>query len=581
MSCPSASLLCWGGRSFRLTRTAYVGVTATSDFLLPSFRHRHQTRSFTSLCITAMGKKPQVAIIGAGFSGLRCADILAKNGAQVTIVEARNRVGGRVHQSEVGSNLVDLGPNWIHGTGKNPIADIAALTGTTIYDLEGDQILYSSDGKLIDRQLATKVSEFLWETIGEAFEYSNAHKETISPHRSLLDFLTDRLEATSLTPLEKELCIESSRLWGAYVGDPIERQSLKFFCLEECIDGNNYFVASTYRAILQHVSKTALENAEIRFDQPIVKIDSKIRDDPKTPGEITLTTATGETFQFDEVVVTCPLGWLKRNQAAFTPELPARLTQAINSISYGRLEKIYVTFPEAFWHNHTDHNANDPSGPPPTTKTNTPEQPPTFIQFLDPTYTPHPSNIIWNQECVSLATLPPPCAQPTLLFYTYGPCATHIVSTLKDLPLSSAAYTNYLTTVLSPFYSLLPGYNPTSPTCQPTAFLATQWQNDSYAGNGSYCNFQRGLEHGDRDIEVLRAGMGVERGVWFAGEHTAPFVALGTTTGAYWSGERAAGQICGLYGLGSVGVGVVRDDSLPSAAVAAEGKDGVVDGDFN
>lgn len=37
----------------------------------------------------------------------------------------------------------------------------------------------------------------------------------------------------------------------------------------------------------------------------------------------------------------------------------------------------------------------------------------------------------------------------------------------------------------------------------------------------------------DKDIEALRKGC-PERGVWFAGEHTAPFVALGTTTGAYW-----------------------------------------------
>ncbi|PLB52788.1 flavin-containing amine oxidase [Aspergillus steynii IBT 23096] len=515
-----------------------------------------------------MGKKPHVAIIGAGFSGLRCADILAQNGAQVTIFEARNRVGGRVHQSEVGNHLVDLGPNWIHGTGKNPIADIAALTKTTIADLEGEQHVLSSDGKLLDRQLAAKVSEFLWETIGEAFEYSNAHKETIPPSRSLLDFLKERIETTSLTPLEKELCIESSRLWGAYVGDPIEKQSLKFFCLEECIDGNNYFVASTYNAILQHVSKAAIEKADIRFNQPIVKIDSKVRDDAKTPGEIALTTAAGETFQFDEVVVTCPLGWLKRNQAAFTPELPARLTQAINNTSYGRLEKVYVTFPEAFWHKHTeDHSSNTsstttkPNGTP--SSLNNTHEPPTFIQFLDPTYTNHPDNIIWNQECVSLASLPTHCAQPTLLFYTYGPCATHIVSALKDIPPSSPAYNTYLDTFLRPFYSRLPGFDPVS--CKPLAFLATQWQNDPYAGHGSYCNFQSGLEHGDRDIEVLRAGVGMDRGVWFAGEHTAPFVALGTTTGAYWSGERAAAKVCALYGLGTVGVGVERDDSLPSA----------------
>lgn len=132
------------------------------------------------------------------------------------------------------------GPNWIHGTGKNPIAEIAALTKTTTHDIEGDQAVLSSDGEPLDHRLATKISEFLWETIGEAFEYSNTYKETISPDRSLLDFFKERIEMSNLNPLEKKLCIESSRLWGAYVGDPIERQSLRFFCLEECIDGSRF-----------------------------------------------------------------------------------------------------------------------------------------------------------------------------------------------------------------------------------------------------------------------------------------------------------------------------------------------------
>ena len=53
----------------------------------------------------------------------------------------------------------------------------------------------------------------------------------------------------------------------------------------------------------------------------------------------------------------------------------------------------------------------------------------------------------------------------------------------------------------------------------------------------------------DRDIEVLREGM-PERGVWLAGEHTAPFVALGTVTGAWWSGEGVGRRILEGYGLG-------------------------------
>lgn len=55
-----------------------------------------------------MGKTPQVAIIGAGFSGLRCADILMQNGVRVTIFEARNRVGGRVCTQETNLSSIKL-----------------------------------------------------------------------------------------------------------------------------------------------------------------------------------------------------------------------------------------------------------------------------------------------------------------------------------------------------------------------------------------------------------------------------------------------------------------------------------------
>ncbi|KAL4884583.1 amine oxidase [Aspergillus karnatakaensis] len=524
-----------------------------------------------------MSKRPHVAIIGAGFAGLRCADILIQNGAKVTIFEARDRVGGRVHQAMVGDYLVDMGPNWIHGTGTNPIVNIAEATETTLGDFEGRSILVGSDGRPVGEDVAAKISEFMWATIEEAFRYSNSHQDEIPAERSLLDFIEERLGKTEMSGEEKRLCVESCRLWGAYVGDPVERQSLKFFCLEECIDGNNYFVASTYKNILAQVSSTALQHADIRYSQPIAKIESKpISEDTSAVHEITLTTETGESHTFDEVVVTCPLGWLKRNKSAFTPDLPPRLISAIDSISYGRLEKIYVTFPQAFWKSNTEAAITNGSAKP------TPSDP-SFAQFLNPSYTEHPAAITWNQECFSMAALPPHTAHPTLLFYTYGPCATHIVETLTSLnqnsspttgPTASTPTTNtktytFLTTLLQPFYSLLPNYTPSNPSCTPSAILATTWQSDPYAGNGSYCNFQIGLEAGDRDIETLRSGdgIGAERGIWFAGEHTAPFVALGTTTGAFWSGERAAGAICRGYNLGEVGMGVGRDDSLPSAGV--------------
>jgi NADPH-dependent 2,4-dienoyl-CoA reductase/sulfur reductase-like enzyme len=44
----------------------------------------------------AVGKVPHVGIVGAGVAGLRCADVLLQHGVKVTILEGRNRVGGRV-----------------------------------------------------------------------------------------------------------------------------------------------------------------------------------------------------------------------------------------------------------------------------------------------------------------------------------------------------------------------------------------------------------------------------------------------------------------------------------------------------
>ena len=46
--------------------------------------------------VLSKGEVPQICVIGAGFAGLRCADILSRKGFKVTILEGRNRIGGRV-----------------------------------------------------------------------------------------------------------------------------------------------------------------------------------------------------------------------------------------------------------------------------------------------------------------------------------------------------------------------------------------------------------------------------------------------------------------------------------------------------
>jgi Flavin containing amine oxidoreductase len=240
---------------------------------------------------------------------------------------------------------------------------------------------------------------------------------------------------------------------------------------------------------------------------------------------------------FDEVVMTAPLGWLKRNKDVFIPALPPRLSQAIDSISYGDLEKVHINFPAAFW--NVSHSQSEG-------KTIFPAE----TLFLAPEYARTTNPQGWNQEIFSFAALPPPDAHPTLMFYIYGACATHITNLISSLPQDSKKYYEVLEVFFKPYYSRLPGYSSLSSDCKPTGFIATNWQNDKFAGYGSYSNYQVGLQEGDHDIEVMRRGVGVDRGIWLAGEHTAPFAALGTVTGAYWSGEVVAKTIIGLYDPG-------------------------------
>ena len=295
-------------------------------------------------------------------------------------------------------------------------------------------------------------------------------------------------------------------------------------------------MASTYKSILDLVAKGALAKATLKTTTKVTFIKSNIQSGRSS--SVTITTATNETIDFDEVIVTCPLGWLKRNMPCFSPSLPSRIATAIEHISYGRLEKVYLTFPAAFWL---------PSNPKDIVTA-------FFSQFLPPTYASDENPGRWTTECVSLASLPGSCAHPTLLFYFHGPCAQYVTSLIYGLDPASKEYFSRLNAFFHPYYSRLPAFSASSADCKPSTIFATNWQNDEFAGFGSYTTFQvsepakDGEVELDKDIEALREGC-PGRGIWFAGEHTAPFVALGTVTGAYWSGESVARRVAEVYGL--------------------------------
>jgi hypothetical protein len=278
-------------------------------------------------------KRPRVAVIGAGFAGLRCATVLLQSGFEVTVYEARNRIGGRVYQVSSGSQLVDVGANWIHQPNDNPIMAIAKKTGTILFPRPPGLTIHGSDGQRWTREYSEEVAKATRAILNEAYEYSLHHSAEIDPDTSMMDYFS--AEAEKGYPDQKQLVTDmtsDAARMGQWDGEPIEKQSLKFHGVEDGPGGNDNFVASTYKDVVDYMAKPLLQQGVILLNQKVKNV-TRVPDSDNE--KIVVELQVGSKKSFDEAVVTCPLGWLQLHQETFfTPALPMKLSRAMNNTGY-------------------------------------------------------------------------------------------------------------------------------------------------------------------------------------------------------------------------------------------------------
>ena len=97
--------------------------------------------------------------------------------------------------------------------------------------------VYDSSGVLMDSQKVVDGFATVWNILNDAFKYSNENCKSIASDLSLKDFFRERLSASLLDEEAQTTALELAEVWGGFVGDAFERQSLKWFWLEECLDG--------------------------------------------------------------------------------------------------------------------------------------------------------------------------------------------------------------------------------------------------------------------------------------------------------------------------------------------------------
>lgn len=97
--------------------------------------------------------------------------------------------------------------------------------------------VYDQTGHLLGKEDGRQQSEIMWGIIEEAFKYSDKESASIPQDQSLLDFFKLKLKEKQVPDATAERVLQACRSWGDYVGGAIDRQSLKYFWLEETIDG--------------------------------------------------------------------------------------------------------------------------------------------------------------------------------------------------------------------------------------------------------------------------------------------------------------------------------------------------------
>ncbi|KAB5583441.1 hypothetical protein GE09DRAFT_302154 [Coniochaeta sp. 2T2.1] len=477
---------------------------------------------------------PHIGVIGAGISGLRCAALLIEAGFKVTILEARDRIGGRIWQSNDLGYPADMGPNWIYTSSgeEQCIMKLARKTGTPLHLWGDDLRLFDSKGDEVDAEKASELQETIWSLFKDSFGYATQHANEILSSASLYQYVRERIARLDVSDDDRELLVHFSHLWGNYTGSEIQRQSLKYVWTEVVCGGDEYFVNASLGDILREVAAVPLARADLQLSTKVVGIRSS---EGRTAGrsQVTVLTHSGAEQGFDEVVVTLPLGCLKRGNDLFDPPLAPGLTDAIDSISVGHLEKVYITFPSAFWRS--------------TGKRET--QSPDHVIWLTPRYAKDTNPFSWPLEAYDLSALESENSHATLLIYTFGELSAHICSLVHENPDRAKQYAA-LDEFFRPYYSRMSCYNPKDQNCTPKAYLASTWRYDEFAGYGSYCNMQVGVEGADKHIQAFQDGI-PGRGLWFAGEHAAPVEERGTVGGAYMSAEIAAAKIVAKHERGA------------------------------
>lgn len=240
----------------------------------------------------ASPKVPHVLVLGAGLAGLNAARKAQKLGAKVTVIEARDRIGGRTWTSPLWPDLpVDLGASWVHGVKGNPVTKIADKINAERFPTNYNRYAaFDETGRAFDFPKVAKEAEALVERAQKKVDKLDADVSLKAAIEALPEWA--KLEPEKRRKLRVAI---NTRIEHEYSGD-WSRLSAWYFDDGDDFPGGDVVFKNGYQAVAEHLAK----DLDIRLGEVVSEI-------ARQAGGVAVTTSKAR-HEADHVIVT-PCRW--------------------------------------------------------------------------------------------------------------------------------------------------------------------------------------------------------------------------------------------------------------------------------
>jgi monoamine oxidase len=281
-------------------------------------------------------------VIGAGVAGLKAAADLAARGYSVTVLEARDRIGGRIYTVDGGAfGPIEFGAQWIHGS-RNPIQKLSKKQKWTLLKTDYDS------AQTFDATSATSATEVSdaedteWDKLFQKLERYIASQQWDAPDGdSLQDGITAWLRGQTLTARQlRGVDLKVDSAWVQEYAASTSKLSLNWFDNDKELPGGDSIIAQGYKSVPDYLyALLTAKGGKVLLSKQVTRVEY-------SGSSVTVKTADNSSYTGRFAIVTLPVGVLKAGTVTFSPSLPSEKAGAIARLGMGTLNKVILGFPD-------------------------------------------------------------------------------------------------------------------------------------------------------------------------------------------------------------------------------------------